>query len=420
MMTKTRSILLFLLLSLLVLPLSECPAMPKVDRIVLENNLTLLVFEDHSIPAVTIHLLVKAGSWRDPGGAEGVANLTARSTLLGTRNLSFSRINDRLDYLGANLNAECGKDSSTIGMQVLKKELDSGFDLLLEVITGASFPEAEVAREKENVLGRIRSQEDQPIQIANKAFEKALFLNSPYARDLEGTVESLAGVGPEALAKFYDSFYRPNNAIMVIGGDITSDEVKSRLVPKLLGWKPAKIPELAYVSAFAQGTVTVMIDKPFSQATVVIGSPAFERSHKDYYALAVMNHILGSGGLNSRLMTEVRIKAGLAYAVESVLLARKHSGSFRILLQTQNSSAGEAIALVARELERMQQEPVSEAELELAKKFLIGNFPLRFSDTQGDYAKFLAQVEFYGLGTDYPEQYPSIINAITARDILRV
>ena len=151
----------------------------------------------------------------------------------------------------------------------------------------------------------------------------------------------------------------------------------------------------------------------------MIGCPAMDRASEDYYPFQVMNQILGSGDLSSRLMAEIRIKKGLAYAVESILAARKYAGSFRIVIQTRNESAKESTALARKELERLQSEPVSEGELQAAKKFLIGNFPLKYS-LQQDFAKFLAQIEFYGLGSDYPDRYASLINAVTQEDILRV
>jgi zinc protease len=206
----------------------------------------------------------------------------------------------------------------------------------------------------------------------------------------------------------------------VVGGDITLDEVKARIIPKLAQWQAASIPATQFAVAYAEGPKIVKIDKPVSQASIMIGYPGIDRANKDYYALAVMDQILGSGSFSSRLMVAVRIKMGLAYAVDSLLLARKYAGSFSVTIQTKDSSAKDAIDLANKELERMQREPVSETELEGAKKFLIGNFPLKYSGTQEDFTKFAAQIEFYGLGMDYPEKYPSLIGAVTARDILRV
>ena len=266
----------------------------------------------------------------------------------------------------------------------------------------------------------LRAKEDDPLEVADRAFDKALFLNSPYASPVEGTEKSVAAIGTEELSKFYTSFYRPNNSILVIGGDITPQEVKTLIVPKLLAWEAADVPEPPFLKEFAEGSVEVAIDKPVSQATIIMGCPAMERASEDYYPFQVMNQILGSGDLSSRLMADIRIKHGLAYAVEGVLAARKHAGSFRVVIQTKDVSAKESIALAKKELERLQREPVSEAELQGAKKFLIGNFPLRFGSVQQDFAKFLAQIEFYGLGSDYPDRYASLINAVTVDDILRV
>jgi zinc protease len=397
-----------------------CMAMPKAERIDLPNRLKLLVFEDHAIPAVTMQLLVSAGSWRDPHDKKGLANLTVKSMLLGTNRFSFDEINNKLDYIGAGLDADCNRDFATVGMQVLKKDLNTGIELFSDVILHPSFPAADVAGQKDDIIGFLRQKEDDPLEVANKAFDKALFRNSPYAGPVDGTEESVAGIGTEDLAKFYSSFYKPNDSVMVIGGDITPEEVKTLIVPKLLTWEAAEIPEMHFQTDFAEGPVNVDIDKPVSQAAIIIGCPGLERAGEDYYAFNVMNQILGSGDLSSRLMAEIRIKNGLAYAVEGVLAARKYAGSFRVVIQTKDVSVKEAIALARKELVKLQREPVSEGELQGAKKFLIGNFPLKYSSSQQDFAKFLAQIEFYGLGLDYPDRYASLISAVTADDILRV
>ncbi len=419
-MNRKKICIVFILV--LIAPLLKgdfCIAMPQAQRIDLPNHLQVLVFEEHSVPVVTLQLLVGAGSWRDPQDKKGLANLTAKSILLGTRFFSFDEINDRLDFIGANLDADCSKDFAIIGMQVLKKDLDAGVGLFTEISVHPTFPAADVDGQKDDIIGALRAKEDDPMEVASRAFDRALFLNSPYASPVEGTDKSVAGIGAEELSKFYSSFYRPNNSVLVIGGDITPQEVNTLIVPKLLEWEAAQIPETPFRTEFAEGTVNVAIDKPVTQATIIIGCPAMDRASEDYYPFQVMNQILGSGDLSSRLMAEIRIKKGLAYAVESLLVARRHAGSFRVVIQTRNESAKESTALAEKELERLQREPVSQGELLAAKKFLIGNFPLKYS-LQQDYAKFLAQIEFYGLGSDYPDRYASLINAVTQEDILRV
>ena len=393
--------------------------MPKVDRIELPNHLKILVFEEHSIPAVTMELLVSAGSWRDPAETKGLANLTAKSVLLGARFMSFDDVNNKLDYMGASLEADCSKDFAIIGMQVLKKNFESAVELFTEVILHPSFPSADIDGQKDDIIGSLRSKEDDPLEVANRAFDRALFLESPYAGPAEGTEKSVAVIGTEEISKFYASFYRPNDSILVVGGDITPLEVNNLIVPKLIEWEAAEVPDTAFRKEFADGAVNVAIEKPLSQATIVIGCPAMDRASDDYYPFKVMNQILGSGDLTSRLMIELRIKRGLAYAVESYPIARKYAGSFQVVIQTKNASAKESIALAKKQLERLREEPVSERELQAAKSFLVGNFPLQYN-TQLDIAKFLAQIEFYGLGSEYPDRYTPVINAVTSEDILRV
>jgi zinc protease len=398
---------------------ARCLAMPKAEGIELSNHLKLLVFEEHSIPIVTLELLTAAGSVRDPQDRKGLANLTAKSLMMGTRFLSFNQINERLDFIGAALDADCSKDFAVIGMQVLKKDLDTGVGLFTEIVVHPSFPAADVDGQKEDIIGSLRAKEDDPVEVATRAFDKALFLDNPYADPVEGTEKSVAAIGTEDLSKFYASFYRPNDSVLVIGGDITVQEVKTLIVPILNEWEAGEVAEPSFRKEFAEGAVTVAIDKPISQATIIIGCPALERASEDYYPFLVMNQILGSGDLSSRLMAEIRIKKGLAYGVDSYLAARKQLGSFRVTIQTKDESAKEATALARKELERLQREPVLEVELQGAKKFLIGNFPLRYN-AQQDFAKFLAQIEFYGLGSDYPQRYAKLINAVSADDILRV
>jgi len=396
-----------------------CLAMPKAETIELPNHLKVLVFEEHSIPAVSMELLVPAGSWLDPSDKKGLANLTAKSVLLGTRSFSFDEVNNRLDYIGAGLDADCSRDFVTIGMQVLKKNLELAVRLFADVVVHPTFPTADVDGQKDDTIGFLREKEDDPVEVANLAFDRALFLDTPYAGPVDGTEKSVAAMTTEELSKFYGSFYHPNNSVLVIGGDITPEEVKNLIVPKLSEWEASEVSEPVFRSEFAEGAVNVAIDKPVSQATIIIGCPAMDRASGDYYPFQVMNQILGSGDLSSRLMAEIRIKKGLAYGVESYVAARKFAGSFRVVIQTKNESSKESIALARKELERLRNEPVSEAELEAAKKFMIGNFPLKYA-SQMEYAKFLAQIEFYGLGSDYPDKYASLINAVSPDDILRV
>jgi zinc protease len=202
-------------------------------------------------------------------------------------------------------------------------------------------------------------------------------------------------------------------------GDIVTKEVTNRLLPEIAEWKKATIPAESFDMSYSKGKNTVKIDRRISQANVIIGEKGVSRGNPDYYALNVMNYILGGGGFASRLTEEIRNKRGLAYDVASFFDPGKYTGSFQIVLQTKNATAREAIVLSQEQMGLIRKESVSDKELEGAKKYLIGSFPMRF-DTQSKLANFLNQVEYYGLGMDYSAKYPSIINAITKEDVLRV
>jgi zinc protease len=385
----------------------------------LSNRLVLLASGEHSLPFVTLQLLIDSGSRRDPSGEEGLAYLTAKGLLHGTSKRTINQINEELDFMGASLNSSSGRDYATLSLRVLKKDLDKGFDLFMEVLTQPTFPDEEIKREIEKTLAAIQSEEDRPEEVAEKAFLKALFLNSPYGHPVEGTKESVSKLTRESVVRFYRSYYHPNNAILTVVGDIKDDEIKSNLIPRLEKWSMREIPKLPFITKFEKEQKTVKVNRPITQANIILGNEGVSRENPDFYALTVMNYILGGGGFASRLMEVIRNKRGLAYSVTSFFDPGKYPGSFQIVLQTKNPSAREAISLSLQQMERIRKEPVTEKELEEAKKYLIGSFPMRL-DTQGKLANFLSQVEYYGLGLGYPEKYPSLIRSVTREDVLRV
>lgn len=414
------ALLLLLLASLLLPPKGAVLlAMPRVERVVLPNQLVLLVGEDHSLPLVTLRLLMDSGSRRDPPGKEGVANLTANGLLLGTSAYSVTSFREALDFMGASLNASAGRDTATLRLRVLKKDLDKGFDLFMEALTQPTFSQEEIQRQVEKTLAAIQSAEDRPGVIARKAFQRTLFLNNPYGHPVEGTEESLPRITREAVLQFHKTYYHPNNAILAIVGDITIEEVRAKLIPRLSQWPIGKVPDEHFTARFTKEPKTVKIDRNISQANLILGHKGISRKNPDYYAATVMNYILGGGGFGSRLFEEIRVKRGLAYSVASYFDTGKYPGSFQISLQTKNASAQEAISLLRQEMERIRREPVSEEELDKAKKYLIGSFPLRL-DTQSKLARVITQIEYHDLGLDYCEKYPSYINAVTREDVLRV
>jgi zinc protease len=424
MILKNRKIttLLFVFIFLLLClgPLqSRLYAIPAVQKTILPNQLVVLYCGERSLPFVTFQLLIDAGSSRDPSKEGGLSHMTANGLLMGTPRHPLATLNEELDFMGASLNASSGRDYATLSLRVLKKDLDKGFDLFMEVLTQPTFPEVEIRREVERTLATIQSAEDQPEWVAEKEFQKVLFLEGPYRHPVEGTKESLPRITRDSILRFFQTYYHSNHAILTVVGDITYDEIKTRLLSRLGKWPQSEIPKKVFKSTFAKGIKTIKIDRKITQANIILGHAGVSRGNPDFYALTVMNYILGGGGFASRLMEEIRNKRGLAYSVDSFFDAGKYPESFQVVLQTKNASAREAISIALQQMERIREEKVSEKELEGAKKYLISSFPMRL-DTQGKLANFITQVEYYGLGLDYPEKYRILIESINSEEVLRV
>ncbi len=392
--------------------------LPPVQRTVLDNGLVLLVSEEHSLPMATIELTIKTGSKDDPRGEEGLADLTASSLLLGAAGKTMKEINEALDFMGANLNASANADYTTISLRVLRKDLELAFPLLMDVATRPNFPADEVKKEQGRALAAIRASEDRPESVAERAFHKALYKNGPYGHPVEGLLDSVSKLTRDMIRAFHGAHYYPNNAILTIAGDIDRRAIEESVTPLLRTWARGKLPEKKVEMGFADRKETIKIGKPVTQSNIIIGNLGLTRDNPDYYAAQVMNYVLGAGNLTSRLMDDIRNRRGLAYSVYSTFEARKYPGAFMVFLQTKNRSAPEAIQATMEDLQRVRTELISEKELDDAKNYLVGSFPQKFS-TQSRITAFFSQVEYFGLGLDYPQKYPSLIKSITRQDVLK-
>jgi zinc protease len=389
------------------------------QRSLLDNGIILLTSEQRALPMVSMELLIDAGSRHDLPNQEGLANLTARLLTYGTQRRTALQISDTLDFIGARLSAGCGEDLANVSMTVLKKDLGTGLELLAEVLTGANFPQAEIDRQKQSIIASIRAREESPGDIAQRRFAAALYPQSPYGRPVEGNEASVKALEQKSLKAFYERYYRPNRTIVSIVGDISHQEIARALNEAFRSWQKGD-PAAAPVPPSKTGSAeTIRIQKDLTQANIVLGHDGVGRENPDYYAIQVMNYILGGGGFSSRTLDSIRNERGLAYSVYSYFSAEKGHGTFELVMQTKNETALEAIRIANAEIRRVREELVTEEELKDAKDYLIGSFPLRL-DTNRKVANFWAQVEYFQLGLDYPNRYPDFIQRVTREDVLRV
>jgi zinc protease len=391
-----------------------------IKRLTLSNGATLLVSEEHQLPMVTMAIAFDAGTRRDPVGKEGLAELTARCLSQGTKTLTSTEFDQKTDFMGSSVAVSAGRDYATGGMTSLKKYQTDTLKLLAGILTEPGLREADILRKRAEQVAEIKSAEEQPGYTASVEFVKELYGSSPYGHPGEGSSESVAKLTPDDVRNFYQTYYRLGGATIAVAGDVSADEVKVSLEQALAGLQ-GTVPAQAEPPpvTVAPGFHVKVIDRNVVQANLIMGFGGVERSNPDYYRLKVMNYILGGGGFSSRLMRVVRSEHGLAYSINSGFEPGKFQGSFEVSLQTKNQSSNNAIDLIMQQIREIQEKPVSDAELDGAKKFLVGSFPLTI-ERQTAIASFMIQLEIYGLGLDYAEKYPTLIGSVTKDDVLAV
>lgn len=386
----------------------------------LPNDLVWLFAQQSELPLVTLQLLVRAGSLQDPPGKAGLANLTAALLRSGTKTRSAAQIAEELDFWGAQLGAAGGDDFASLSLTVLKKDLGTALELVKDVLQNPVFAPAEMQRKVSQIKAELASEQDEPGVVASRAFVKELYGAFPYGHPVRGTLEGLASIRRNDLVEFHRTYYRPNNAILSLVGDLTLDEARQWVTKTFGSWATAPIPPLKLppIPPLNRNKV-VVIDKDISQANIIMGNLGVARKNPDFYALQVMNYILGGGGFASRLMDDIRDNRGLAYSVGSSFSPGLEPGPFAVTLETKNATAGEAINQVVEQIKRIMATPVTDQELKDAKSYLIGSFP-RKMDSMSKRAGLLGYVEVYGLGLDYPWRYPELIQHLTPADIQQV
>ena len=418
----TIIILIFSLAVVLFVPLSVNALDFKKER--LENGLTLIHVERRELPIVMATLLIKASPLQEESAKAGTSYLTAKMLSEGTAKRRSADISHQTDFMGASLETSVNSDYTTVSLAVLKKDVVTGFDLFSDIVRHPAFAIEELTRRKTLLAGSLKRREEEPSFIAGRELIKNLFGDFAYGRSVEGDIDSLGRIGRLDIINFYDAHYRPDNAILVVVGDLGKEELAKLIKEYFSSWQPVK--KTAWQQRPAQTKPAVnkqprieVIDKDVSQANIVIGRMGISRDNPDYYAVQVMNYIFGGGGFASRLMKTVRDEMGLTYSINSFFASTLYPGRFEIDVQTKNESAGLVISETLRQIRRIRAEGVTEVELADAKAYTIGSFPRRI-ETSKKIADFLTAVEFYKLGDDYIDRYRDYINKVTREDIQRV
>ena len=395
-------------------------ALPPILTRELPNGLKLLIVEHHELPLADFVLLVGSGSTTDPASKTGVANLTATMLREGTTTRKSLDIADQIAYLGINLSPSSSWESSTLSLHTPTAQLDSALALFADVALRPSFPADEFERLRKNRLTDLLRLRDQGPAIANLAFPAIIYGGAhPYGAATLGTEASVKSLSVADLRSYYQTNFKPNNSTLIIVGDVNPAQIEQKISTLFGGWQRGDVPQPTYTDPpKAAATTVYLIDKPgAAQSSFRIGSVGVPRSTKDYFALSVMNTILG-GSFTSRLMQNLRETRGYTYGASSRFDMRRSAGPFLASAEIVAAKTDSALLEFMKELNAIRQS-VPASELSRAKRYLQLQLPGNFETTQ-DIAFQLVPVALYGLPLDYYNNYVQNIEAITESDVARV
>ena len=396
--------------------------LPKAQEATLKNGLHVVLLEStNKLPIFSMEMVVMTGGISDPADMRGLASITALQLREGTAKHKSRELAEALDTIGATLNASSGVSSATSNISAagLTDNLDQILDLFAEVVRTPTFPADELERYKSRTLASLPLLRSQPQFLAQERLNQAIYGTHP-ASLVVTPPEVIKKITSADLAKFHSQNYVPNNATLFIAGDVTLKDMLPRLEKVFGHWQKGSVTPVTIPAVPAQAETKIhLINRPGSVQTVFqIGSLGIERIDPDYVAMAVMNRILGTGP-SSRLFLNIREDKGYTYSVGSVFNAGKYRGLFTAQSPVRTEVTEGTIREFMNEFKRIRDEKVTAAELENAKRAIIGNFALSLENPQGRLQNIITQ-KLYNLPANYWDTYPQKVEAITVDDIQRV
>ncbi len=393
--------------------------LPAIQKRTLSNGLPVWIVELHKVPVVHVALVVKSGAGADPQGKFGIASLTADMLDEGAGKRTSLEIADAVDYLGASLSTSSTPDASFVELHVPVARLGDGLPIMADVALRPTFPERELQRVREELLASLIQAEDDPASLVQFAFPRLVFgTGHRYGTMAFGTAAAVKGFSVADLRQFHARQYVPSNSAVIVTGDVTPASVVARLESAFGSWTGSPSPP-ANVPAAAQLTSRqiYLIDKPgAAQSQIRIGWVGVPRSTPDYFAVRVLNTILG-GSFTSRLNQNLREEHGYAYGASSTFDMRVAAGPFYAAAGVQTDKTAEALTEFFKELDNIRK-PIPAEEIEKAKNYLALLMPRNFETTES-MAGSLGGMFVYGLPPDYYATYTDRVRAVTPAVVQR-
>ncbi|MCA0356904.1 MAG: insulinase family protein [Proteobacteria bacterium] len=391
--------------------------MPSPAEKTLANGLRVIVAKSSDLPLITSTLTVKGGASSDPAGLAGTSSLTSELLTEGTATRSATQVARETEALGANLSAGSGWEAASLTLSVTANNAAPAMAIMADVAQNPAFKAEELDRVRAETLDSLSVAFQRPGSLASFATSPVLYAGSAYGHVAGGTPGSLPKIKREDLAKTHAAYWRPDNAVLVVTGNLTPEAGFALAEKAFGGWKkPATPPPAAPAAPTGYQPRTVVIDLPGTgQAAVVLAKPAITRADPSYYQGVVANTVLGVG-FSSRLNQEIRIKRGLSYGAGSSLTPQGQFGGFSARVQTKNPSAGEVISLTRTELSRLANEPASVGELAARKSVLVGGFGRDLGTSEG-LAGILGNLAVYGVPLTEIQSYAAKVEAVTPEQV---
>ncbi len=356
---------------------------PQPTETRLANGMRLITVERHDLPIVTAYLVTSGGAATDPANRAGASAMAAGLLTKGTRTRSATQIARQVEGLGGAISSDAASDGASVDVTVKADQLAPALAILADVAINPAFDPTEIERARTQQIDAVALALKNPAQLAALVADRAVLGTSPYGAPIDGTPASLKALTRADITRAYATSFRPDQATLIMVGDVTTARAKALAEAQFAGWKTAAaatrpIPPIAYPKPRV-----IVVDMPEAgQAGVVVARPTIARSDSRYYPLAVANTVLG-GGFSSRINQEIRIKRGLAYGASSGLDAGKTQGTVAARTQTKNPTAAEVVTLISAEMARMGSAPVPPGELDTRKAVLIGGFGRTIETTSG-------------------------------------
>jgi zinc protease len=391
----------------------------EIQPVTSPGGITAWLVEDDTIPLIAINFSFEGGAAVEPDDEAGLAYFLAGMLDEGAGDLDSQAFQQRLADLSIRMSFNAQRDHLQGSLQTLSENRDEAFGLLGLAITGPRFDAEPLERVRRQILLQIRQDEEDPGSIASQAWMRTMFGDHPYGRPVKGRAETVAAIQADDLEDLRQRLFARERLHIAVVGDIDA-ETLGRLLDETFGdlEAVADLPEVAEATAIEESLVEV-VDRNIPQSVIRFGHEGIKRDDPDFIAAYMVNSILGGGGFGSRLMQEVREDRGLVYSVFSSLQPMQYGGILYGGAGTMNERAAETIAVVRQELARMAEEGSHQEELDEAKTYLTGSYPLNF-DSNTNIASRLLSIQQEDLGIDYVNRRNDMIEAVTLEDLRRV